>query len=113
MCLLGIALNTDLRDRYQLYFFSSQGESTHEDGKDSQEESLYELMSSVGKEAASQGGRAMTLDLCVQLNYTIGVYMSGTIGADQMYQVSAMQSAMPMFGTAWAVGLSYTLKLRG
>ena len=28
-------------------------------------------------------------------------------------QVSALQSAMPMFGTAYALGLSYGMKIRG
>jgi len=110
ICFLGIALNPDLCERYDLSFFAS---SVAEKKQEEPEESSYDLFCSVGKEAATQGGSAMILDLCVQVNYTAGVYMSGVIGADTMYQISAMQSAMPMFGTAWAIGLSYGTKIGG
>lgn len=109
VCFAGILWHPTLRQRYKLSF--SQEEE--DDSESTDQEPLLDVITSIGKEAAGQGGLAMTLDLSMQANYTAGIYMSGLLGVDQLYQVSALQAAMPMFGTAYAIGLSYSTKLRG
>jgi len=55
----------------------------------------------------------MLVDLSTQLSITIGVYVAAFMGTAQLYQISAMQAAMPGFATAYAFGVGYVLKLRG
>jgi len=67
----------------------------------------------VGKDAIKHGLIAMVLDLCVQLCITIGIYAAGELGLPQLYQLSAMQAAMPTYGTSWALGVGYAIRLVG
>jgi len=60
-----------------------------------------------------EGFQCMLVDLCGQLSITAGVYVAGFMGTAEMYQVSAMQAAMPGFATAYATGVAYVLKLAG
>merc|ERR1719291_758137 len=60
-----------------------------------------------------EGFQCMLVDLCGQLSITTGVYVAGFMGIAEMYQVSAMQAAMPSFATAYATGVAYVLKLYG
>jgi hypothetical protein len=60
-----------------------------------------------------EGFQCMLVDLCSQLSITTGVYVAGVMGTAEMYQVSAMQAAMPGFATASAAGVAYVLKLAG
>jgi len=60
-----------------------------------------------------EGFQCMLVDLCGQLSITTGVYVAGFMGTAEMYQVSAMQAAMPGFATAYATGVAYVLKLYG
>merc|ERR1719221_2054630 len=60
-----------------------------------------------------EGFQCMLVDLCGQLSITTGVYVAGVMGTAEMYQVSAMQAAMPGFATASAAGVAYVLKLAG
>jgi hypothetical protein len=60
-----------------------------------------------------EGFQCMLVDLCGQLTITTGVYVAGFMGTAEMYQVSAMQAALPNFATASATGVAYVLKLAG
>jgi hypothetical protein len=69
--------------------------------------------SSSNRTLLKEGFQCMLVDLCGQLSITIGVYVAAGMGAAEMYQVSALQAAMPGFATAYATGVAYVLKLAG
>merc|ERR1719263_2314089 len=68
VCVAGIALNPDMCEKYGLSSSAVKGDEDSEEHG----ESSWDLFYIVGKEAATQGGSAMILDLCVQANYTTG-----------------------------------------
>mmetsp|Transcript_92950 Transcript_92950/g.262772 ORF Transcript_92950/g.262772 Transcript_92950/m.262772 type:complete len:693 (+) Transcript_92950:145-2223(+) len=64
-------------------------------------------------ESCRQGLQAMALEVCVQFGMSFGIYMAGSMGMGPLYQVSAMQSAMPLYGIAFSTCLGYAGKLIG
>ena len=59
------------------------------------------------------GLQAMVLDLSIQICMSSGVYMAAHMGLPSLYQISAMQAALPQYGTAVAAGISYAMKIVG
>jgi len=57
--------------------------------------------------------KAMVVDLCQQASISAGVYVASFKGLAVSYQVAAMQSALPAYGTAWALGFSLAAKSVG
>merc|ERR1719291_2839 len=100
-----LATSRRLREKWGFRFRVSVGAlltaSKHDDASSSKRVLLKE------------GFQCMLVDLCGQLSITTGVYVAGVMGTAEMYQVSAMQAALPGFGTASATGVSYVLKLAG
>lgn len=75
--------------------------------------SKHEDVSSSKRVLLKEGFQCMLVDLCGQLSITTGVYVAGVMGTAEMYQVSAMQAALPGFATAFATGVAFVLKLAG
>ena len=72
----------------------------------------------VGVEGGAEGGveeldlrefvgtslKALALDLALQLSITIGIYVATYDGLAAGYQIAALQSSLPSYGTAWVIG---------
>ena len=48
--------------------------------------------------------KALALDLALQLSITIGIYVATYDGLAAGYQIAALQSSLPSYGTAWVIG---------
>jgi len=66
-----------------------------------------------GKEVLKDDLQALIIDLALQMGITIGTYTAGSLGIAVFYQLTALQSSMPMYGAAQSTMLNYCLKLSG
>mmetsp|Transcript_53186 Transcript_53186/g.173015 ORF Transcript_53186/g.173015 Transcript_53186/m.173015 type:complete len:839 (+) Transcript_53186:110-2626(+) len=57
-----------------------------------------------------QGMQAMLVDLSVQICVSSGIYVASSLGLPALYQVSALQAAMPLY-VGCIAGVSYAMKL--
>ena len=55
---------------------------------------------------------ALGIDLCQQLSLTGGVYYAASHSLPTSYAISALQAAIPSYGTAWVLGVSIFAKVR-
>lgn len=105
MYLAHLAASRRLREKWGFRFRVSVGSLLTASKRDDASSSKRVLL--------KEGFQCMLVDLCGQLSITTGVYVAGFMGTAEMYQVSAMQAAMPGFATAYATGVAYVLKLNG
>lgn len=85
-------------------------------GTDNDEEEIPVLLEAKipsNKEIFLDGLKIMALDVATQICITTGVYLALTKDAAVGYQLTALQSALPAYGIAYATGLGIMFKLAG
>jgi hypothetical protein len=63
------------------------------------------------KELLLDGIKIMSMDVAVQFCTSLGVYLALLSNASEAYQLTALQSALPNYGIAYALGLGVMFKI--
>ncbi len=66
-----------------------------------------------GQNLLLEGLKIMAMDVSIQFTMTLGVYLSLVTDGAEGYQIASMQSAIPTYGIAYAIGIGLMLKIIG
>lgn len=104
VCVISMSLNSRTRSRF-LGIGATPAERLLGTAEDAEEPQALD------PHVLTQGLQAMVVDLCVQLGMTAGVFLVANKGTVELYQISALQAAMPQYGMVLGIGFTYGLKL--
>jgi len=89
-------------------------ENTVEDGKDSDAEAEVQPKETIKtRQLLGEGLKIMFMDVAIQACISLAIYLALAADSAEGYELAALQSALPAYGMAYAIGMGITIKIAG